>query len=78
MKKAVVAMLGVSLLFTGSAFAKGNYVSGAKCTACHVGKPSEKKFNEATEKMMKLHKVEECKNCHGKAEGDKGMTTTKK
>jgi hypothetical protein len=78
MKKVAAVLLGVSLVFCGSAFAKGTYVSGAKCTACHEGKPSDKKLNAKAQEMMKKYKVEECKNCHGKAEGDKGMTTTKK
>lgn len=78
MKKVAAIMLGVSLVFAGSAFAKGTFVSGAKCNACHEGKPSEKKLNEKAAEMLKKYKTEECKNCHGKAEGDKAMTVTKK
>ena len=78
MKKIVVAIMGVSLLCSGAAFAKGSFVKGAKCKACHEGTASEKKFNKATQEMLKKYKVEECKNCHGAAEGDKDMTTTKK
>ncbi len=77
MKKIAALMVGVSLLFAGSAFAKGSYVPGAKCKACHEGKPADKKLNAKTQEMLKTHKVEECKNCHGKAEGDKAMTTKK-
>ncbi|MBI5442939.1 MAG: hypothetical protein HY900_17210 [Deltaproteobacteria bacterium] len=78
MKKTVIAIMGFSLLFSGAAFAKGAFVKGAKCKACHVGSPSEKKLTEKAQEMVKKHKVEECKDCHGAAEGDKDMTTTKK
>lgn len=77
MKKTAAVLLGVSLLFAGSAFAKGTFVPGAKCTACHEGKPSEKKLNAKAQEMVKKYKTDECKNCHGKAEGDKAMTTKK-
>jgi hypothetical protein len=78
MKKLVIGIMGVSLLFGGAAFAKGTFVKGAKCTACHVGKPAEKKLTEKAQEMVKKFKVEQCKDCHGPAEGDKAMTTTKK
>ena len=75
----VAVMVVVIALASGNgAIAKGTFVPKAKCVACHVGTPSEKKFNEATQKMVKQYKTDECKNCHGPAEGDKPMTTTKK
>ncbi|MBI5016364.1 MAG: hypothetical protein HZB55_12865 [Deltaproteobacteria bacterium] len=78
MKKVTAVMLGMSLIFAGSAFAKPTFVPGAKCKACHEGTPSEKKFTEKAAEMLKKYKTEECKNCHGKAEGDKDITVTKK
>ncbi len=78
MRKITAVVLGVSLLFGGSAFAKGTFVTGAKCKACHEGKPSDKKLNAKAQEMVKKYKTEECTNCHGQAEGDKDMTTKKK
>jgi cytochrome c peroxidase len=78
MKKVAAILLGVSLVFAGSAFAKSSFVPGAKCNACHEGKPAEKKLNAKAQEMVKKYKVEECKNCHDKADGDKAMTSKKK
>lgn len=72
------ALVAAALLVASAAYAKGNYVKGAKCTACHEGSPTSKKYNKATEDMMKKYKVEACKDCHGAAEGAKAMTTFKK
>ncbi len=64
------------VLAFGPAMAKPTTVKGAKCTACHTGNPKDKKFNEATTKMMAKYKEAQCKDCHG-AEGGK-LTTVKK
>ena len=55
------------------AVAKPTTVKGAKCTACHVGNPKDKKLNEATTKMVVKYKEAQCKDCHG---ADAGKLTT--
>ncbi len=64
----------VAVLVATPGFAKLNTVKGAKCTACHEGKPAEKKFNKATVDMMKKYAEPKCKDCHGAADGK--LTTT--
>jgi nitrate/TMAO reductase-like tetraheme cytochrome c subunit len=78
-KRTLIAFIALPLVFGGgAAFAKATFVQGAKCTACHEGKPTEKKLNAKAQEMLKQHTTEQCKDCHGPAEGDKPMTTTKK
>ncbi|MBI5686344.1 MAG: hypothetical protein HZC54_14820 [Verrucomicrobia bacterium] len=71
-----VAVAGLVFATSNTVHAKGSYVKGAKCTACHEGKPAKKdNLNPATAKMLKKYKVEECKDCHG---WEDGKFTTKK
>jgi len=76
MRRFVIA--AAALLLASAATAKPTFVKGAKCTACHEGSPTSKKFTKACTDMTAKYKVAQCKDCHGPAEGDKPMTTTKK
>jgi len=76
MRRFVIA--AAALLLASAAYAKPAYVKGAKCTACHEGSPTSKKYTKASNEMTAKYKVEQCKDCHGAAEGAKAMTTTKK
>ncbi|MBI4913744.1 MAG: hypothetical protein HY823_13495 [Acidobacteria bacterium] len=65
-----------ALVAAAPAAAKMTTVKGAKCTVCHDGTPKDKKFNEKAAKMVAKYKEEQCKDCHGWADGK--LTTTKK
>lgn len=74
MKKIAAILVGVSIAFAGTAFAKPDYGKGGKCTACHADMKDKKKLTPKAEEMMKKYKVEECKNCHtGKPEAGKDL-----
>ncbi len=75
MRRLLLATAALVLAFT-PAMAKPTTVKGAKCTSCHVGNPKDKKFNEATTKMLAKYKEAQCKDCHG-VQGGK-LTTFKK
>jgi nitrate/TMAO reductase-like tetraheme cytochrome c subunit len=71
-----LSLLAALLIAAVPALAKPTTVKGAKCTVCHDGAPKDKKFNAATTKMMAKYKENQCKDCHGFADGK--LTTTKK
>lgn len=71
-----LSLLAAVLIAAVPALAKPTTVKGAKCTVCHDGAPKDKKFNAATTKMMAKYKENQCKDCHGFADGK--LTTTKK
>jgi hypothetical protein len=73
--KKIALVMSVAMLFSGVAFAKGTFVKGAKCSACHVGSPPKKEYNETAKKMLEKYKTDECQNCHGAATEDKPMST---
>jgi nitrate/TMAO reductase-like tetraheme cytochrome c subunit len=72
----LVLIPAVLALAVAPAMAKPTTVKGAKCTACHVGAPKDKKFNAEATKMIAKYKEAQCKDCHGWAEGK--LTITKK
>jgi nitrate/TMAO reductase-like tetraheme cytochrome c subunit len=72
MRRLMLSAAVLALAFA-PAFAKPTTVKGAKCTACHVGNPKDKKLNEATTKMLAKYKEAQCKDCHG---ADAGKLTT--
>lgn len=76
MRRFVIA--AAALLLASAAYAKPTFVKGAKCTACHEGSPTSKKYVKACNEMTAKYKVDQCKDCHGPADGAKAMTTTKK
>ncbi len=72
----LVLISAVLALAVAPAMAKPTTVKGAKCTACHVGAPKDKKFNAEATKMVAKYKEAQCKDCHA-FEGGK-LTVIKK
>ena len=44
--------------------AKPTTVPKSACINCHVGKPSEKRFNNDAKTMIEQYKESECADCH--------------
>jgi len=76
MRRLTLLTAALILALAPAAMAKPTTVKGAKCTACHVGAPKDKKFNAEATKMVAKYKEAQCKDCHGWAEGK--LTVTKK
>jgi hypothetical protein len=67
---AALAIAGLVFATSTTVHAKGSFVKGASCKSCHDGKPAKKdNINKAAADMMKKHKVEQCKDCHGWEDG---------
>jgi hypothetical protein len=71
-----LSFAAAALLCALPVLAKPTTVKGAKCTVCHEGAPKDKKFIPAAAKMVAKYKENQCKDCHGYADGK--LTTTKK
>ncbi len=74
MRRSLTLLALAAFVCTVPALAKPATVKGAKCIACHDGKPAEKKMNAAAAKMFPKYAEAKCKDCHGAAEGK--LTTT--
>ena len=75
--KKLIMVLGLSLALGGVAFAKPNFVKGAKCVACHteaVGKKTN--VSEMAKQQQKKFAGQKCAECHGASEDGKKLTCT--
>jgi Cytochrome c7 and related cytochrome c len=65
-----VAVAVLALVASSSVQAKPSFVKGAKCAVCHAEKPYKKETLTAkAAEMVKMHKTDECKNCHSWEDG---------
>ena len=78
MRRTIILLALAAFASTVPVLAKPATVKGAKCTACHDGVPKDKKMNAAAAKWFPKYKEDQCKDCHGAAEGKLTTTDTAK
>ena len=69
MRRTLTLLALAAIVCSVPALAKPATVKGAKCTACHEGAPKDKKMNAAAAKWFPKYKEDQCKDCHGAADG---------
>ena len=75
--KKLAMVLGLSLALGGVAFAKPNFVRGAKCVACHTAAMGKKdNVSPVSKDMMKKYADKKCADCHGVGADKTKLTCT--
>ena len=75
--KKLAMVLGFSLALGGVAYAKPNFVKGAKCVACHTAAMGKKtNVSDTSKDMLKKYPDKKCADCHGVGADKKTLTCT--